>query len=245
MVIPTLDEAGTLPELLPPLVAAAQEVIVSDGGSQDGTPELARSLGARVVAGGRGRGAQLNRGAAAATAPILLFLHADTKISREALEAAERAVAEGAEGGGFRVRFSSPSRLMAFGAGWINLRTRLCGWPLGDQAQFLARRVFEEMGGFPEWPILEDLELARRLCRRGRLRLVPLAVTTSARRFESQGRLRTVATNWTIWTLFFLGVSPARLARLYRPAAGRLEPRSAVATAPLAPRAQAITSDEP
>ncbi len=215
--IPTLDEEAALGPTLAAARALADEVVVSDGGSRDGTAAAARRLGAAVVTGPPGRGRQLNRGAAATTAEILVFLHADTLLGAGAPAAIRAALAGGAAGGGFRVRFDSERPLLRLGARLINLRTRLPRAPLGDQAQFTTRATFDELGGFREWPILEDLDFVRRLKRRGRIALLSPPVTTSARRFVRRGILRTIATNWWIWLLYFLGVSPHRLARLYYP----------------------------
>lgn len=216
VLIPVLDEAANLRRLLPRLVAAADEVIVCDGGSADGSPEVARRLGARLVSAPPGRGVQLNRAAAAASADVFLFLHADTRLPPDGIEAVRRAVAGGARAGGFLVRFDSRRLLYRMGARVMSLRTRLTRVPLGDQAQFVERRTFQAVGGFRDWPILEDLDLVRRLKRSTRIAVLPLRVTTSARRFERGGPARTVARNWLIWTLYFLRVSPQRLARLYR-----------------------------
>jgi rSAM/selenodomain-associated transferase 2 len=216
IVVPTLNEEETLRRTLPGALAAADEVVVSDGGSSDSTVEVARQLGARVVVGPPSRGGQLNRGAAATTAGVLLFLHADTTLPPDGARAVRAAVAGGADGGAFRLRFDVDSPVQRLGARLINLRTRLTRVPLGDQAQFVTRQAFERLGGFRDWPILEDLDLALRLRRLGTTVLVADPVTTGARRFVEQGTVRTVATNWLIWLLFFLGVSPHRLARLYK-----------------------------
>ena len=216
IVVPTLDEASAVERNLPLALAAADEVVVSDGGSRDATVEIARRLGARVVTGPPGRGGQLNRGARAARADVLLFLHADTTLPDGAAAAVRRAVAGGAVGGGFQVRFPERRAALRLGERLINLRTRLFEVPLGDQAQFVTRETFEAMGGFADWPILEDLDFIRRLARRGRLAIMREPVTTSGRRFLARGPVRTVATNWLIFALYFLGVPPVRLGRLYR-----------------------------
>ncbi|HVF58718.1 MAG TPA: TIGR04283 family arsenosugar biosynthesis glycosyltransferase [Thermoanaerobaculia bacterium] len=216
IVVPTLDEEEALARHLPAALQAADEVVVSDGGSRDGTVELARRLGARVVEGPACRGGQLNRGAAACSADLLLFLHADTALPPGGVELARTAVAAGAVGGGFRVRFDVDRPAQRLGARLINLRTRLTRVPLGDQAQFATAEAFRALGGYRDWPILEDLDFARRLKRHGRVALVERPVTTAARRFVERGVVATVATNWLIWGLFFAGVSPRRLAGLYR-----------------------------
>jgi rSAM/selenodomain-associated transferase 2 len=219
IVMPALNEAEALRRHLPAALAVADEVVVTDGGSTDGTPEVARGLGARVVCGPAGRGGQLTRGAAATDAEILLFLHADTTLPPAGARAVRDAIAAGAVGGAFRVRFDVERPLLRLGAGLINLRTRLTGLPLGDQAQFVRRDAFLRMQGFRDWPILEDLDFALRLKKEGRTVLIGDRagdrVTTAARRFVELGIVRTVATNWLIWLLFVLGVSPHRLVRLY------------------------------
>lgn len=216
VIVPTLDEEECLERTLPLLAGLGDELVVSDGGSSDGTVELARRHGALVVEGGRGRGPQLNRGAAATRAEVMLFLHADTLPPPGAAEAIRRAVASGAEGGGFRLEFETTNAWMRLGTRLVSLRTRLTRIPLGDQGQFVTRATFEEMGGYRDWPILEDLDFARRLRRCHRLVILPLAMKTSDRRYLRRGIARTVAVNWLIWLLYALGVSPHRLARLYR-----------------------------
>lgn len=216
IVVPTLDEESGVEACLAPVLAVAEEVIVADGGSRDRTVEVARRLGARVVSSPPGRGVQLNAGAAAAESDALLFLHADTRLPADGVTRVRAALAEGVEAGAFALRFDIERPIYRLAARLINLRTRLTGCPLGDQAQFVLRPVFIELEGFREWPILEDLDLARRLKRRARTVLLEPPVTTAARRYEKRGFARTAATNWLIWALYFAGVSPHRLARLYR-----------------------------
>ena len=220
VIVPTLNEAATLERCLPPLLASGAEVIVSDGGSTDATVEVAQRLGARVVSGAPGRGPQLNRGAAATEADILFFLHADTRLPEEGaadiVATIIAAIAAGAAGGGFEVRFDSSRPLLRLAARLVNLRSRWLRVPLGDQGQFASRAAFTALEGFRPWPILEDLDFIRRLRRQGHLVLLRPPLVTSARRFLAGGVLRTVANNWLIWGLFLLGVPPQRLARLYR-----------------------------
>jgi rSAM/selenodomain-associated transferase 2 len=217
--MPTLDEEAALAQNLPAALAAADLVVVSDGSSTDRSTALAAELGARVVGGPAGRGGQLNRGARAALAAgadLLLFLHADTVLPPDAPATLRAAVAAGARGGAFLVRFDSGTATMRLGTWLVNLRTRWLRLPLGDQAQFATRQTFEKLGGFRDWPLLEDLDFAWRLKRAGAMTVIDAQVTTSARRFLQRGAARTVATNWLIWLLFLLGVSPRRLARLYK-----------------------------
>jgi rSAM/selenodomain-associated transferase 2 len=215
IVVPTLEEEEELGAHLPAALAEAEQVVVSDGGSADATCEVAAALGATVVRGAPGRGAQLNRGAAACDAELLLFLHADTRLPPGAADAVRAAIAAGHDGGAFRVRFAPRSLAYRLGGAIVNARTRISRLPLGDQAQFVTREAFDRLGGYREWPILEDLDFAWRLRREGRVAVLPCAVTTSARRYQRQGIARTLATNWLIWALFVAGVPPQRLARLY------------------------------
>jgi rSAM/selenodomain-associated transferase 2 len=216
IVMPVVDDREALASNLPSALRHADQVIVSDGGSTDGSRALARSLGAVVVSGAPGRGVQLNRGAREADGDVLIFLHADTRLPTGAREQIESALAAGYAGGGSRLTFDVAGPLLRFGARWINGRTRLTRLPLGDQAQFLTRSAFDELGGFRDWPILEDLDLMRRLKRRHRVAVLDGPVVTSSRRFRKGGKSKTIAINWSIWTLYALGVSPHRLARWYR-----------------------------
>ncbi|HKI00611.1 MAG TPA: TIGR04283 family arsenosugar biosynthesis glycosyltransferase [Thermoanaerobaculia bacterium] len=216
IVVPTLDEEDAVRRHLPSALAVADEVVVSDGGSRDGTVEAARALGARVVTGPPSRGGQLNRGAAAATADVLLFLHADTTLPPGGAQAVRDAAARGAPGGAFLLRFDADRPLQRLGSWLVGRRTCWLHVPLGDQAQWATREAFERLGRFPDWPLLEDLDFILRLRRLPEFTIIEAEVTTGARRFLEQGTVRTVATNWLIWTLYFFGVSPHRLARLYR-----------------------------
>jgi rSAM/selenodomain-associated transferase 2 len=226
VIVPTLNEVANLERNLPPLLADWAEgrerpptVVVSDGGSTDGTLEAARRLGLEVVSGPPGRGDQLNRGAQRALelgAEVLLFLHVDTRLPSGARQAIREAIDRGAVGGAFPLRFDDPRFRYRLASRLINLRTRLTGAPLGDQGQFVRREIFQTMGGFRPWPILEDLDFIRRLRRQGSTVLLAEPVVTAARRYLQRGLLWTAMRNWWIFGLYFLGVSPHRLARLYR-----------------------------
>jgi len=216
IVIPTLNEEENLLRCLPDVARQADEIVISDGGSTDATTAVAKQFGARVVTGARGRGSQMNLGAKAARSDVLLFLHADTRLPEGALQMVKREVQNGRIGGGFLADFDSQRPLMRLGSKLVNLRTLCSGFPLGDQAQFATQQAFRELGGFRDWPILEDLDFMRRLKRRGPTAVIREPVITSARRYVQNGILTTIANNWWIWFLYFMGVPPAKLARRYR-----------------------------
>ena len=207
-----MNEAATIGAAIDS--AAGAEVIVADGGSSDGSIDIARSHGARVVEGERMRARQMNRAASEATGEAVIFLHADTILPAGALDAVSAALEHGYVFGGFRIAFLEPG--LDGVARAINARTRLTRAPWGDQAQFVVRDAFLRLGGFREIPIMEDYELASRMKRAGRTTILPLTVRTSGRRFLQKGAVRTAAMNWTIIAAYHLGVSPERLARWYR-----------------------------
>ncbi len=222
IIIPALDEETAIRAALAAALAQADEVVVSDGGSQDHTVQIARQMGARVVTGCRGRGLQLNRGAAATCEAgrepedILLFLHADTTLPADGVELVRQAIAAGAVGGAFEIRFDGRGWVYRLGERVASLRSRWSRLALGDQAQFVRRARFEDLGGFRAWPLLEDLDFMLRLRESGPIAILSRPVVTSARRFAARGPLRTVLANWWIWFQFVRGVSPERLAASYR-----------------------------
>ena len=187
VVIPALDEERALPPTLVALAAqgAAHETIVVDGESADATRSVAFAGGARVVDSRRGRAAQMNAGARAARGNWLLFLHADTLVPPGALRAIET-LPETVEAGCFHQAFDAPGRLLALVSRLHNWRCERTRIMYGDQALFVRRAVFEAIGGYPE-DVLEDVRLSERLRARARPVLLPLTVTTSARRFVAQG----------------------------------------------------------
>ena len=216
MIIPTLGEEALVGgAVASALAAGADEVIVADGGSRDRTVERARAAGARVVAGARGRGPQLNRGAAAATGVTLCFLHADARLAPDAGAQIDAALRDPRTvGGNFRIRFGGSLHGRTLAAFYHVIR-RL-GIYYGDSAIFCRRRAFEAAGGFPPHPIMEDLALARTLGRRGGMAYLRGPVTASPRRWEQGGLARTWASWLVIQVLWFARVPPARLAGLYR-----------------------------
>ncbi len=218
MVIPALDEAGTIQGAL----AAARhypgvEVIVADGGSRDGTAAVAAALGARVVTARPPRSVQMNAGAAAAGGGILLFLHADTRLPEGFPGQVRHTLASpGVAAGAFRLRIDSSAaglRLIERVANW---RSRRLQMPYGDQALFMSRDRFWDLGGFPVLSLMEDFELVRRLKRRGRIALAGGCVTTSARRWLRLGVAKTWLINQSIIAAYRLGVPTDRLAAWYR-----------------------------
>lgn len=220
VVIPTLDEGRRIGRRLAEVGAMPEvaEVIVVDGGSRDDTVAVARSFaGVRVLEAPRGRSTQMNHGAALAGGDVLLFLHADVSLPADAARWICDALAdEQVVAGAFRtwtVPDGGKSRLGPL-LHFADLRSRYSSLPYGDQALFVRAEIFHAVGGFPEVPILEDLELARRLRRRGRIRTVPASVTVSGRRFEARPLFYAVVMN-VFPVLYRLGVSPARLARIY------------------------------
>lgn len=219
IVIPALDEAENLARVLPALAerCPGAEAIVVDGGSADDTVGVAaRFPHVRVMSGPRGRARQMNAGARAAAGEVLLFLHADTLVPAGAGAAIVGALADpSAVGGRFDIAFDSRRAVMRMVAFFMNHRSRLSRISTGDQALFVRRRVFEAMGGFPEIPLMEDVEFTRRLKRQGRIACLPLRVTTSARKWEREGPTRTIALMWLLRLLYALGTSPATLHRLY------------------------------
>jgi rSAM/selenodomain-associated transferase 2 len=214
VVIPTLNEAGRIASRVGEAAAqGAWQVIVADGGSSDGTAELAPPP-AVVVSAPRGRGAQMNAGAALATGEALLFLHADTRLPAGGVAAVGRAVAAGAPAGAFRLAFDHPSPLLAALA-WLT-RFSLPHSFYGDQAIFVRAELFRSLGGYADLGPLEDVELMRRLRRLGQPVRLPLTALTSARRFRARGVARQQALNVWLVARWLMGADPARLARRYR-----------------------------
>lgn len=223
VIIPTLNERTVLPQALAHTAALGlAEIIVVDGGSTDGTVPLAeafcaREANTRVITAPRGRARQMNEGANTGRGEILLFLHADTQLPADAGRIIESALTDPTvKGGRFDVRFDPPSAWGIVIGTFMNWRSRLSRIATGDQAIFVRRQVFEQLGGFADIPLMEDIEFSTRLKRAGQITALRETVTTSFRRWETQGPLRTILLMWTLRFLYWVGVSPHRLARFYR-----------------------------
>ena len=220
VVIPTLNEESGLPACLGALfegvsAGVIRELIVTDGGSSDGTLEIAEEAGAEIVRCAASRGGQLRSGAAKAQGEWLLFVHADTVLSDGWRVVVEAHLAQADVAGYFALRFEKGGIAGHLVAGWANVRSRLFGLPYGDQGLLISRQLYEEVGGFAAIPLMEDVSLARRLGRRRFAKLEARAVT-SPRKYQEQGWLRRGGGN--LWTLlrYLVGVSPETLAAAYR-----------------------------
>lgn len=219
VIIPVVNEAPNLERLLPDLPdkCPGAEVIVVDGGSTDETLQVVgRFPFARPIMSPRGRARQMNAGVHEAQGEVLLFLHADAVLPHGASEAIRGALADpDTVGGRFDINLESSRLAMQVIAFFMNLRSRLTRIATGDHAIFVRQKIFAEMGGYPNIPLMEDVEFTKRLKRRGRIACLPLRVTASVRKWEQEGLLRTVLLMWTLRFLYFFGVSPARLHLLY------------------------------
>ena len=218
VVLPVLNEAAALPDTLAQLAAVTQlcEVLVVDGGSTDGTADVARAHGCTVLDSPPGRGNQLRCGAEAACGEVILLLHADTWLPPEAGAAVVRALQdERVVGGGFWKEFRDAPPLLRGAKLKCALRLWCGGRISGDQGIFVRREALAAIGGVPPLPLMEEFELCRRLRRVGRLVLADATVTTSARRFIRHGVLRTYARMLRVTLLYHAGVPPARLRVIY------------------------------
>jgi rSAM/selenodomain-associated transferase 2/rSAM/selenodomain-associated transferase 1 len=216
IIIPTLNEERVIEQTLASVVnLAGVEVIVADGGSTDATVEIVRRSGVRLVPVRPGRGRQMNAGAAIALGEVLLFLHADTNLPDGFMEQIWSTLDGGAIAGAFHLSIDDDLpglRWIEWGA---NLRSRYLQLPYGDQGLFMRSEQFHRVGGFPNWPLMEDYELSRRLSRHGRIRLAPGTIGTSSRRWRTLGIWRTTLINQICVAGFHLGVSPEKLAQWY------------------------------
>jgi rSAM/selenodomain-associated transferase 2 len=217
VIVPALDEgAGIVDALRSARDPHVADIVVVDGNSADDTVARATPLADRVLAAPRGRASQMNAGARAARGDVLLFLHADTVLPPGFGAAVLHAIDGGSVAGRFDVVLRGASPMLRVVASLMNARSRLTGIATGDQAIFVRRDAFERLGGFAAIPLMEDVELSSRLKRAGPVAALRLRVSTSGRRWEEHGVLRTIALMWALRFAYACGVSPARLARRYR-----------------------------
>ena len=220
MIVPMLNEAQQFPQLAHHLLSWQQrgcEVIVVDGGSSDDSVARARGAGLRVVSGPRGRARQMNRGAELASGDLLLFLHADTRLPPDALDILSSGQTPGERGWGrFDVGIDGDGLLLGCVARLMNWRSRLTGIATGDQAIFVCANVFRQVGGYPDQPLMEDVELSRRLKQLSPPLCLRARVSTSGRRWRQRGVWRTILLMWRLRLAYALGASAEALARRYQ-----------------------------
>ena len=221
VIIPALNEAGAITvtlQALQPLRAHGHEVIVVDGGSHDLTVDLSRPLADRVIQARTGRATQMRAGAAVADGSVLWFLHADTTAPRNADRLILRALQHArTEWGRFDVQLSQTRPLLRCVAWMMNQRSRLSGIVTGDQGLFIRRELYDDLGGFPAIPLMEDIAFSRALRRHGRPARIQQPLVSSPRRWLRHGILRTILRMWVLRLAYFLGVSPEWLAAYYAP----------------------------
>lgn len=229
VIIPTWNEEAAIGGTLRSARAAgADELIVADGGSVDGTREAANEVADAVVVASPGRAVQMNAGARVSSGEALLFLHADTTIPPGSIDAVRAALArKEVVGGGFRVRLgisqdAPVARRIALRitGRMINVRSRVFRSYTGDQAIFVRRELFERAGGYPEIPLMEDVEMSRTMSRSGATVLLPGRIVTSARRWETHGTARTILKMWFLRNAYRLGMASSTCARIYRGGTG-------------------------
>lgn len=221
IIVPLLNERALLPAVLPTILRLKQshgavEWLFVDGGSGDGSVEYLQAQGLRVIASDAGRARQMNAGAAQASGAWLLFLHIDTLLSTEALTALRRHCEQWPPGWGrFDVRIHGRSSMLKVVASMMNWRSRITGIATGDMGIFVHREVFAAVSGFPEQPLMEDIEISRRLKRTGRPHCLSQPVITSGRRWDEKGVWATILLMWRLRIAYFMGRSADDIARRY------------------------------
>lgn len=219
IIVPVLNEESSLPEILRRLQVFRQqghELIVVDGGSRDNSLKLAQQAADQVVLCRPGRARQMNSGAEVATGDIFLFLHADTQLPENAMVLIQAACIDHGSWGRFDVSLSGRQPVFRIIESLINLRSRVSSIATGDQAIFIRSDLFDQVGGFPEIELMEDVAITRQLRQTAKPVCLRPPVITSSRRWEEKGVVATVLLMWKLRLLYFLGVSPTRLSRMYR-----------------------------
>ena len=227
VIIPTLNEARIIADTLSHTTRLGfDEVIVVDGGSTDQTRTVVDSVvsatrhsaprTARLLAVPRGRARQMNAGAQASRGDVLVFVHADTLLPLTAKQEIVAALTANATvGGRFDVQFDRPSPVGQIISTLMNWRSRWSGIATGDHAIFVKRRTFDQLGGFADIPLMEDVDFSRRLKRLGKIAMLPDRVVTSFRRWDAHGPIKTIVLMWVLRFLYWIGVSPHRLVHFY------------------------------
>ena len=217
VIIPTLNEEENIPLLAKQFAAGDVEVIIADGGSSDKTVELAREHGFIVLTCESGRGHQQNQGALKARGELLIFLHADTRLPVDFASTVQQALAKQEHMvGAFRLEIENATLALRFISSCANLRSRLLRLPYGDQAIFIRRDNFMKLEMFPELPIMEDYLFIRKAKKYGEISIMRDSVVTSARRWQKKGVFLTTLINQVVLLGYFIGVSPEKLALIYR-----------------------------
>jgi rSAM/selenodomain-associated transferase 2 len=220
VIMPALNEADGIVDTLRVLQDMRRrgvEIIVADGGSSDDTAALCAPLADRVIVATTGRASQMQAGAALARGSILWFLHADSRAPRNADQAIAAALGSGdRQWGRFAVGFPHAGFMLGLVATLMNLRSCLTGIATGDQGIFVTRALFERVNGYPQIPLMEDIALSRLLKGHSRPACLHDTLSTSARRWHAHGTLRTILTMWSLRLAYYIGASPARLARFYK-----------------------------
>ncbi len=220
VIVPILNEAAQLPDLLEHLLVcqrAGCEIILVDGGSTDQSPEQAEALGFKVVRSEKGRAIQMNTGAAHAKGDILLFLHADTRLPKNAVQLIQEALEdESSQWGRFNVSITGHSIMFKVIAWFMNHRSRLSAIVTGDQAIFIRRSLFEKVSGFPVQPLMEDIEFSKHLKTKTPPVALKAKVITSGRRWEQKGIWRTIFLMWYLRFAYWRGASAEELVSKYR-----------------------------
>jgi rSAM/selenodomain-associated transferase 2 len=221
IIIPVLNEAGQINSLIEHLRKqnheSSYEIIIVDGDPQGSTVGAIQDRNVTAITTDKGRGRQMNAGASAACGEILIFLHADTTLPANALEKISRALQDrDYVGGAFDLKIDSDRLFLKYISARASFRSRRNRIPYGDQAIFIRKKYFDQLGGYKEIPLMEDVDLMRRIKKDGKkIFILPDKVTTSARRWESDGALYTTMKNQILLRLFYMGISPHRLAKYY------------------------------